>query len=158
MFVSDQRMVLVRIGAARTRLAGLVRHDWLSGASQQAYRDGLSHLLWAGPGGSAPGLPQLVHVQYLDPVEDARSVITGMRWHASAVTGQVFPALDADIRLDPEASHATWLTLTGIYRPPIPPLAARLDQALLHKTATTTIRSLLAHISQALEDPGLPPG
>jgi hypothetical protein len=40
-FVSDERVLNVGIGVAQLRLANLVQGDWLSGASQVAYRAAL---------------------------------------------------------------------------------------------------------------------
>lgn len=158
MFVSDQCVLPVGLAATRARLVNLVRDGHLSGPSQTAYRDGLGHLHWAGPFGNSPGLPHLVTVQFLPPVDRAGAVVTGMRWQATGVTGRLFPALDANITLTAEAGRATRVTLTGVYRPPFGPLGAGLDRALLHKAATATIHSLLTRLSQALDGAAPPPG
>ena len=45
---------------------------------------------------------------------------------------------------------ATTLTLTGVYRPPLGSVGAGLDQAILHRVATATIRDFLARVGAAI--------
>jgi hypothetical protein len=151
MFVSDQRLCPVGIGAARARLVNLARDGWLGGASAAAYQDGLDQLLWVGPFGDAAGLSWRVRAHFLDPVDRDGSVTMGMRWEVTGVTGRLFPALDANITLTPEGGQNTRVTLTGVYRSPLGALGAGLDRALLHHIATATIHSLLTRMGKALE-------
>lgn len=151
MFVSDQHMCPVSIGAARGRLVNLARGGWVSGASAAAYRDGLDRLLWVGPFGDVPCLSRLVRVHFLDPVDRDDATTIGMRWEATGITGRLFPALDANITLTAAGDQSTRMTLTGVYRSPLGALGAGLDRALLHHVATATIHSLLARMSKALE-------
>jgi hypothetical protein len=150
MFVSEQRVLSVSIGAARVRLANLVHDGWLGGAAEVAYRGGIDPLLRVGPFGDVPGLSRKVRVQFLDPVDHGDAVTVGMRWAAAGVAGGLFPVLDADIELAAEGEEDTRLTLTGVYRPPLGAVGAGLDRVLLHRVATSTIGSLLAHLAQAL--------
>jgi hypothetical protein len=151
MFLMEQRLCAVGIGAARARLVNLARGGWVSTASAAAYQDGLDELLWAGSFGDVPGLSRLVRVHFLDPVERDGSTIMAMRWEAIGVTGWLFPALDANITLTAACDQSTQVTLTGVYRSPLGALGAGLDWALLHHVAPATIRSLLARMSKALE-------
>ena len=155
MFLSDQRTLPVGLAAVRARLANLIRDGRLSGASQTAYQEGLDHLRWAGPFGSPSGLSRLVEVRFVEPVERAGAVITGMRWEATGATGRSLPALDANITLTPEGDQNTRMKLAGVYRSPFEPLGAGLDRVLLHKVATATIHSLMNRLGAALE--GAPP-
>jgi hypothetical protein len=68
MFVSEERVLGVGVGAAQVRLANLVHDGWLSGASRSAFPGGMDHLLRVGPLGDLPGASRLVRVQFLDPV------------------------------------------------------------------------------------------
>ena len=158
MFVSDQRLCPVSIGAARARLVNLAHDGWLGRASVAAYHDGLDQLLRVGPFGEAPSLSRRVQAHFLDPVDRDGSVTLGMRWEATGVTGRLFPALDADITLAAEGVQRTRITLTGVYRSPLGVLGAGLDRALLHHVATATIHSLLARMSAALEGTAPEPG
>jgi hypothetical protein len=150
MFVAEQRVLSVSIGAARARLANLVHDGWLAGAAEVAYRDGFDHLLRVGPFGDVPGLSRKVRVQFLDLVDHGDAVTVGMRWAAPGVTGGLFPVLDADIELVADGEEDTRVTLTGVYRPPLGAVGAGLDRVLLHRVAVATIGSLLAHLAQAL--------
>jgi hypothetical protein len=152
MFVSDQRLLTVSIGAARARLAHLVDGGWLGGASQAVYQGGMDHLIRVGPFGDLPGASRLVRVQFLDPVERDGSVTVGMRWEAIGVTGGLFPVMDANITLTAtEGEEGTQMTLTAVYRPPLGVLGAGLDRVLLHKVATATVRSLMTSMASAVE-------
>jgi hypothetical protein len=85
----------------------------------------------------------------------------GLRWEATGVTGALFPALDADIRLSDEDDRGVRVALTGSYRPPLGGLGTELDRLLLHTVATATIRTLLVRIAAVLEgaaDPARPRG
>jgi len=150
MFVSEQRVLSVSIGAARTRLANLVHDGWLAGVAEAAYRGGVDQLLRVGPFGDVPGLSRKVRVQFLDPVDHGDAVTVGMRWAAAGVTGGLFPVLDADIELAAEGQEDTRVTLTGVYRPPLGSVGAGLDRVLLHRVATASIGSLLDHLAHAL--------
>ncbi len=153
MFLSDQRVLPVSLGAARARLENLVHGGWLGGASEAVYQGGIDYLLRAGPLGDLPGVSRLVRVQFLDPVDRDNSVTTGMRWEALGVTGGLFPVLDANITLATEGDERTRMTLTAVYRPPFGALGA-----LLHSVAVTTIYSLMTHIARALEGVAPAPG
>lgn len=151
MFLSDQRMLTVGIGAARARLASLVDGGWLGGASEAVYQGGVDHLVRVGPFGDLPGVSRLVRVQFLDPVDRNDSVTVGMRWEAVGVTGGLFPVLDANIKLTTEGEESTRMTLTAVYRPPFGVLGAGLDRVLLHRVATATVHSLTTNLASALE-------
>jgi hypothetical protein len=75
----------------------------------------------------------------------------GLRWEATGVTGGLFPALDADIRLSADDDGSVRVTLTGSYRPPLGALGAGLDRLLLRTVATATLKALLARVAAVLE-------
>ncbi len=151
MFLSEDRVLGVGVGAAQVRLANLVHDGWLTGASHSAFRGGMDHLLRVGPLGDLPGASRLVRVQFLDPVYREDAITVGVRWETVGVTGGLFPVLDADIKLSAEGSQGTRVALTGCYRPPFGALGARLDRMLMHTVASLTLRSLLTRLASALE-------
>jgi len=151
MFLADQRLCSVSIGAARAQLADLVTRGWLTTASVASYQDGLGHLLWTGTPDDLPGLPRLAQTHFLDPIHREDSTTMGMRWEATSVTGGLFPAMDANITLAAEGARLTRLTLAGVYRSPPQMLSAMPERVLLNKAATTTIKALLTRIGEALE-------
>jgi len=145
MFVSDQRVLPVSLGAARARLANLVHGGWLCGASETVYQSGVEYLRRAGRLGDVPGVPRLVRVQFLDPVDRGNSVTMAMRWEVPGVTGGLFPVLDANIALATEGGEGTRITLTAVYRP-----AGALG-VLLHRAAAATIYLLMTNLATALQ-------
>jgi len=149
-FVSEQRVVPVSIGAARARLVNLVHDGGLGGAAEAAYWGGVDHLLRVGPLGDVPGLSRRVRVQFLEPVDRSDGMTVGMRWAVGGVTGGLFPVLDADIELAAEGEEDTRVRVTGVYRPPLGAVGAGLDRVLLHRVASATIGSLLTDVAQAL--------
>jgi hypothetical protein len=75
----------------------------------------------------------------------------GLRWEASGVTGGLFPALDADIRLSEDDDDKATVELTGSYRPPLGTVGAELDRLVLRTVAAATIRALLSRIGDVLD-------
>jgi hypothetical protein len=151
MFVCDERVLPVGFAVAATRLEELARGRLLDGVSERVYHDGVEHLLRVGPAGAVPGVSRLVRVQFADPVHRDGAMSVALRWEATGVTGGLFPALDADIRLSPADGDRTRVTLTGSYRPPLGTLGETLDRMLLHAVAAATVTTLLTRIATALE-------
>lgn len=153
MFVAAELVLDVCCATVRARLARLVAGDGLHGRSQAAYEDGFAASMPVGPFGDIRGVSKLVRVRFLDPVERGDSMRQGLRWEATGRTGGLFPVLDADISVEPAGDPATRLALMGCYRPPLGRLGATLDQVILNKVATATVRALLRSIADALTSP-----
>jgi hypothetical protein len=152
MFVSQERELPVNFAVASERLAGLPGSGWFREASQTVYRGGVEYLVRVGPAGAVPGMSRLARVRFTEPACRHRMMSIGLRWEVAGVTGGLFPALDADIRLTAvdDDEEVVQVTLTGSYRPPLGPLGAGLDQLLLHTVATATLSMLLAQVAAAL--------
>jgi hypothetical protein len=150
MFVSAERALNASFPLASSRLAGLAAGGGLRQVSQAVYDGGVAYLMRVGPAGAVPGMSRLVRVRFTDPAFREGAVTVGMRWEAAGVTGALFPALDADIRLT-AAGDGARVTLTGSYRPPLGAAGAGLDRLLLRTVATATIRTLLAGVADVLE-------
>jgi hypothetical protein len=150
MFVSDERVVPVSFDDAAARLARLAHGGWLHGLSENVYQGGVEYLLRVGPLGAVPGTSRLVRVRFAQPVLRPGMMTLGLRWEATGMTGGLFPALDADVRLVDD-DDGVGVTLTGSYRPPFGTLGVELDRLLLRSVATATIKALLTQIAAALE-------
>lgn len=150
MFVADQVLLDLGFGAAAARLAEVARGGLLTRVSQGAYGDGLAGLARVGPLGAAPGVSKLVEVHFLDVAARGESAVLPLRWQATGPGGALFPALDADLALTAAGEYTTRLSLAGVCRPPLGPVGAGLDQAIFHKVAQATVRSLLARVADAL--------
>jgi hypothetical protein len=139
--------------AAKGRLAGLMRGDWLDSVSQDAYTEGLSGQVRVGPFGPVPGMSKLVTVRLLDPVPHDDVMVVPLRWEATGPMGRLFPVLDANLTLSEAGDGRAVLRFAGAYRPPLAGVGEELDQMVLHRVADATVRSLLTRIAELLADP-----
>lgn len=138
-------------GVARRCLAELSGGGLLLDASQAAYRDGASGEARVGPTGAWPGLSKLVTIRVGNVVTSDDGARLPLRWEATGPGGSLFPALDADIVLTPDGEHATSLTLTGVYRPPLGMVGAMLDRGGLSRIAAATVRDFIGRLALAIE-------
>jgi hypothetical protein len=150
---ADQAVTLdLDFPAARDQFLLLTRGNRLDGMSRDAYADGLAGQIRVGPVGGLPGMSKLVQVSLLDPVRRDESVLVPMRWEATGVMGRLFPVLDANLMLVEDDRGRGVLRIAGVYRPPLGGLGEELDQIVLRRVASATIRSLLRRIAALLVD------
>ena len=146
MFARQEVILDLDFPTARARLALLMCGDWLDSVSQNAYVEGLSGQIRVGPFGPVPGMSKLVAVRLLEPVPHDDVVVLPLRWEATGRMGRLFPVLDANLTLSEGGDGKAVLRFTGVYRPPLAALGGELDQIVLHRVATATVKSLLARI------------
>ena len=150
---ADQAVTLdLDFPVARDRFLQLTHGDRLHGMSQDAYADGLGGHIRVGPLGSVPGMSKLVRVSLLDPVRRDEGVLVPMRREATGVMGRLFPVLDANLMLGQDDQGRGVLRIAGVYRPPLGGLGEDLDQIVLGRVASATIRSLLRRIAALLTE------
>ena len=150
---ADQAVTLdLDFPAARDQFLLLTHGNRLDGMSQDAYADGLAGQIRVGPLGGVPGMSKLVQVSLLDPVPHDDSVLVPMRWEATGLMGRLFPVLDANLMLGRDDGGQAVLRIAGVYRPPLGGLGEELDQIVLRRVASATIRSLLRRIAALLGD------
>jgi hypothetical protein len=155
---ADQAVTLdLDFPAAKDEFLLLTHGNRLDGMSQAAYAEGLAGQIRVGPFGSVPGISKLVQVSLLDPVRGDDSVLVPMRWEATGPVGRLFPVLDANLMLGHDDHGRGVLRLSGVYRPPLGGLGEELDQIVLRRVASATIRSLLRRIAALLADPASEP-
>lgn len=123
----------------------------MRGLSAAVYAGGVEYLLRVGPIGAVPGASRLVRVRFAEPVSHYGMLSVGLRWEATGVTGGLFPALDADIRLSELQAGGSRVVLTGSYRPPFGSIGAELDRLALGTVASATIKTLLSQVADVLE-------
>jgi hypothetical protein len=157
-FVAQALTVEVGYRAAQARFTNLLHGSWLAGVSEAAYDGGLTGLLRVGPAQQVAA--KLVRVRFLDPVYRGDVMTVGLRWEATGPAGSPFPVLDADIAISPGGQEGTpaaeksaRLALTGAYRPPLGRLGAGIDQVVLHRVATATMRALLGSVAETITNP-----
>jgi hypothetical protein len=149
-FVGDQVLVDVSFDAARCQLRRLASDGVLLGASEYAYRAGITGLVEAA--GLAAELPRLAGVEPAVLVETDRYARLWLRWQATGPGGSLFPAVDADLTLSPAGDQTTLLAVAGIYRLPAQ-IGTGLDPAMVRCFAAVTIRSFMARLACALTHP-----
>ncbi len=132
------------------RLERLVGGRLLLQASNDAYAEGITGLLPAGPVRCLPGRG-LAGVRLGDLAVQHGSARLPLRWETIGPAGK-FPVLDGDITLTAASQDATVLALTGAYRPP-PGLAAGADRQAVRRCATAAIRGFLARLACAIAHP-----
>ncbi|HUJ07215.1 MAG TPA: hypothetical protein VLX31_13995 [Streptosporangiaceae bacterium] len=152
-FVHTEMGVNLPFEVACAKLSALVGDGRLTGASEHAYDSGVAGLVRVGPFGAAPGISKLVRVSSLDLARHEDRAVLTLRWEATGAGGGLFPALDADTTLTPAGDGKSLLALDGVYRPPLAALGASLDRVILHRVATSTVRSLLSEIAAAITAP-----
>ena len=154
MFVTGELRAEVSFAVARAQLARLARAGGLLDASQGAYGAGLAGLVPADPPGWVPQVAGLVRVHVGNLIAHGDAIHAPLRWEAIAPDGGLFPVLDADLTLRPAGDQATTLTLTGVYRLPPGTQGNGLDQAVVRRVATATIRAFLKRVTVAITIPG----
>jgi hypothetical protein len=157
MFLRDEVVLDLGFPAARARLARLMRGDWLDSVSQDAYAEGISGQVRVGPFGGLPGVSKLVKVRLLDPVPRDDVVVVPLRWEATGRMGRLFPVLDANLALSEGDDGRAVVRLAGVYRPPLAGVGEELDQIVLNRVASATVRSLLARVAGLLAAPAAEP-
>jgi hypothetical protein len=149
-FVDDHIGMDVCLDSAKCQLRRLAGDSMLLGASEYAYRTGITGLVEAEE--LTTGMSRLVGVRPGDLVEENRRARLRLRWEAIGSDGALFPALDADLILSPAGENTTVLRLTGVYRLP-DHAGAGLDPAIVYCFAAVTIRSFIARLACALMHP-----
>jgi hypothetical protein len=152
-FASHEVTIAVEYEVALGRLAHLINWGALHSASEAAYDVAAEMLVRVGPFGAIPGLSKLVRVQVLEPVHRGSSTVVSLRWMATGVTADLFPALDADLIIKRHGVGRTRLDLLGSYRPPLGHTGEALDRAVLGRLAAATMRSLLENVAAVLVTP-----
>jgi len=162
MFVTEEVRLNVSAEVARIRLANLIADDSLAGASQRAYGSQRAHaseddyqeqgvaMVRIGP---VPGISRLVRVRFSELADRGDGAALALRWEVAGPGGTLFPALDADLTLEPAGAEVTAMTLNGAYRPPLGSVGANLDRVALHHLATATIRAFVGLLADAITHP-----
>jgi hypothetical protein len=96
------------------------------------------------------GLGKVVEVRTARPwLRDAVTVIP-LRWSATGPMGDLFPTLDANLEISAADAGQSRVALIGSYRPPLGPVGAVLDRAVLRRAGRVTIRRWLREAGAAV--------
>ena len=147
MFAGHETQLAMSYDSARSRLASLINAGSLTSVSEDVYGEGMTALLRVGPG---IGISRLVQVRFREMVSRGESSVLTFRWEAVGPGGGLFPALDADLTLRPQAADRCLLRVDGVYRPPLGGLGAAIDRAFLNRIAAATIREFVLRLATAV--------
>ncbi len=78
------------------------------------------------------------------------TTILPLRWVVTGTTGDIFPAIDANLELDRTSDGRARLTFRGSYRPPWGQQGFVLDQQRLEEAVAATASGLLHRVAEAL--------
>jgi hypothetical protein len=98
-------------------------------------------------------MSELVTVRFVGPVRREAVTTVWLRVRPADPASGLFPVLDGGLALTAESPERTRLTLNASYRPPLGGMGAGLDRAVMHHSASATIRALLHSIADALDEP-----
>ena len=150
MFVGAEMVVDIPFAEARPGLAVVADGGWLESAAGDAYGEWGAGLARVGPLGSMRATSRLAEVRCSEPSARAASAMLILRWEAAGPGGGLFPVLDADLTLAPYGTAASLLALAGVYRPPLGPVGAALDRAVLRRVANAAIQGFVNQIGDAI--------
>jgi hypothetical protein len=153
MFIHAALDLPVPVASAVGRLFPALGRHRLDELSDDAYAAGLVALARVGPFGDVAGLSKTVRLELLDPLPVDDGVRLQLRWVATGVTGQLFPALDADLDIIAVDEQRCVLSIKAVYTPPLGAAGAGIDRLLLHRAARATMGSLLRGLGRSLTDP-----
>lgn len=145
--IQDFADVAVPLGRIRGRF--LSNDDWLVPLASAAQEDGEAITLRVGPGWAPDSVNRQVRVT-LGLVHFRKSaVVVPLSWESVGLRS-LFPMLDGEVEVTPLGPDSCRLTFSGSYTPPGGGFGARLDRALLHRVATSTVRSFLNKVATSL--------
>jgi hypothetical protein len=124
--------------------------QWLAPLATEATREGESLRMRIGPVWAAHIVTHEVNVTLSPPRERDDSLVRSLTWVPSEWQS-LFPLLDGDIELAPIDPVWCRLALAVAYTPPLGGFGARVDRALFHRVAESTVRSFLNQIATRLK-------
>ena len=149
-FVEDFTDVRCRLETVQRRFTG--DGSWLESFASAAAEHGETLTMQVGPSWARGRLTRDVRVTLGPPRDRAGAVVVGLAWQPSSFQA-LFPVLNGDIELAP-IDGGCRLTLSASYVPPMGELGGRLDRALLHRVAQSTVRSFLSQVATSLQADG----
>jgi hypothetical protein len=157
LFVYDFVDVAIPIDVARQWCAGDGRR--LAPLASSAGEDAEALLVRIGPPWAAGRLSRDAQVTLGSCRDRGDGVAVSIRWEA-AQHASFFPVLEGDLEFaplgpstGPSAASQCRMILSASYVAPLGELGRRLDQAVLHRVAESTVRSFLHRMAAALEAP-----
>jgi len=146
--IQDFADVALPLRAIRGRF--LDTADWLAPLASAAQDEGESVILRVGPAWAPEGVTREVRVSLGLVHFRNEALVIPLSWESVGLRS-LFPVLDGQVEVAPLGDDSSRLTFSGSYTPPGGGLGARLDRALLHRVATSTVRSFLNNVAASLQ-------
>jgi len=124
---------------------------WLEPLATAAEGDGEALCVRIGPSWASGLVSHEVHVIVGPSRERDDAIVIPLSWEPSALR-TLIPSLDGDLEVAPLGPKLCRLTLSATYVPPLGEWGARFDHALLHRVASSTVRSFLARVAASVVD------
>jgi hypothetical protein len=147
-FIQDFADIERPFSEVQDRFAGA--SEWLSPLASEASEDGEALRMRIGPSWSAGLVTREVSVTLGPSRSRGDAVSRSLAWRASELQS-LFPLLEGDIELAPIGEDGCRISLAVVYTPPLGGLGARVDRALLHRVAASTVRSFVSKVALNLE-------
>ncbi len=110
-------------------------------------------LLRIGPSWAAGLLTHEVQVTLGPSRQRGSSIVVPIEWEAVG-SAALFPVLSGDLEISPLGLDQSRIALSASYVPPLGELGRRLDRAIMHRAAASTVRSFLHRLAASLEPSG----
>jgi hypothetical protein len=107
-------------------------------------------LMRIGPSWAAGVLARRVRIRLGRVHERGSTTVVPIGWE-SAVHPSLFPVLSGDLEITPLGEDTCRIGLSASYLTPLGELGRRLDRAVLHHVAQSTVRSFLGRLASSLE-------
>jgi hypothetical protein len=124
-------------------------HSWLDALANSASADGEALLMRVGPSWAAGLLTRRVRIRLGPAHERGSTLVVPIGWESAERPG-LFPVLSGDLEIAPLAHGGCRISLSASYLPPLGELGRRLDRAVLHRVAQSTVRSFLTRLATSL--------
>jgi hypothetical protein len=128
---------------------------WLSPLASAATIDGETMRLRVGPSWSAGVVSREVQITLGPAREGLDTILRSLAWEASDLPS-LFPLVEGDIELAPIDQDVCRVSLAVIYTPPLGEFGARVDRAIMHRIAQSTVRSFISRIATNLQSDARP--
>jgi hypothetical protein len=125
--------------------------DWLAPLASAAAQDGESLRMRIGPSWAAGLVTREVEVLLGPPRARDDTIFRSLAWRASGLKS-LFPLLDGEIELAPIGLDSCRVSVSVVYTPPLGGLGARIDRALLHRVAASTVRSFISRVATNFQE------
>ena len=147
MLIRDFADVAMPLSRIRGRF--LAGSDWLTPLAGAAQRDGEAVIMRVGPRWVPDSVAREVKVTLGLVHFRGPALVVPLSWEAVEFKS-LFPMLDGEVEVSSLPEGDSRLTFSGSYTPPGGLLGAKLDRTVLHRVASSTVRSFLNQVAAAL--------